>query len=107
MAKRRNNSPIFIDLPVGAGEQECIERTLQRFDLLAERRLRDAKTLGGAAEVQFLGQDHEIAQLPTLHSTIRVAYQSGRKSCWTLAPEPRTFSSPTLVQEAPDVWISP
>src|SRR5690349_5104509 len=37
------------------------------MDLLAERRLRDPETLGGAPEMQFLGDGDEIAEVPKLH----------------------------------------
>jgi hypothetical protein len=42
--------------------------------------LGDAKTLGGTAEVQVLGQNDEVAKVAQLHVIIRCSYQSGRKS---------------------------
>ena len=40
---------------------------LQRLDLLAQRRLRDAQHLCGAAEVQFFGDGDEVAQMTQFH----------------------------------------
>ena len=36
----------------------------QDLDLLAQRRLRHAKALGGAAEVTLFGDSHEIPEMP-------------------------------------------
>ena len=59
------------DAAVGALEQARTDFLLQRLDLLAQRRLGDREgrladvaTLGGAAEVQLLGDGDEIAQVP-------------------------------------------
>jgi hypothetical protein len=53
---------------VGAAFQQAdAQLTLEPLHLLAQRRLHDMLSGGGAAEVQFLGQGHEIAKLPQLH----------------------------------------
>ena len=50
---------------VGAAFQEAdAQLALQPLDLLAQRRLHDVLPLGRPAEVQLLGQRHEVAKLP-------------------------------------------
>ena len=53
--------------PFGAGsltqQKWCAQCFLQLPDLSAEGRLRDEQSLGCLAEIQFLGQNHEIAKL--------------------------------------------
>ena len=44
-------------------EQRDPEFVLERPDLAGQHRLRDVQTLGGAAEVQFLGDSDEVPQL--------------------------------------------
>ncbi len=44
-------------------EQLHAERRLERLDPLAERRLGDVQPLGGAAEVQLLGDGDEVAEV--------------------------------------------
>lgn len=56
------------DAAVGALEQARTDFLLQRLDLLAQRRLGDPQALGGAAEVQLLGDGDEIAQVPEFHA---------------------------------------
>jgi len=54
---------------VGAAfEQAGAQFTLEPLHLLAQRRLHDVLPLRGPAEVQFLGQGHEIAELTQLHA---------------------------------------
>ena len=48
---------------LAALEQLRAQLRLQRLDLLAQRRLADVQALGGAGEVQFLGDGDEIAQV--------------------------------------------
>jgi hypothetical protein len=48
-------------------EQPHAQLRLQRADLLAQRRLGDVQALGGAREVQLLGDGDEIAQVTQLH----------------------------------------
>ena len=48
-------------------EQVDTHAALQRLDLLGERGPGDAQPLGGPAEVQFLGDRHEVAQLAQFH----------------------------------------
>ena len=43
------------------------ELALQLADLLGQRRLRDVQPLGGPAEVKFLGDGAEVAQVAQLH----------------------------------------
>ena len=46
-----------------AFEQADSQLTLEPLHLLAQRRLHDVLSLRGPAEVQFLGQGHEVAEL--------------------------------------------
>ena len=56
----------------GAGQQRRAHIALQPLDQLAECRLSDPQSLGGAPEVQFGGYRHERLQLAQLHwSTVR------------------------------------
>jgi hypothetical protein len=57
-----------LDVPGGARDQPDAERPLEALHLLAQRRLDDVLAGGGPAEVQLLGQCHEVAQLPELHA---------------------------------------
>ena len=52
------------DLPAGPIEQPDTELLLEGPDLLAEARLRHAEAVGGAAEVELLGDGDEIADEP-------------------------------------------
>ena len=52
--------------PSGAGQQLAAELVLELADLLAQRRLGDVQPGGRAAEVQLLGDGHEVAQLAQL-----------------------------------------
>ncbi len=51
-------------------EQACSEGAFQGLDLLRQRRSGNAQPRGGPAEVEFLGDGHEVAQLPELHNAI-------------------------------------
>ena len=54
--------------PSGApGEEADLEFALQLPNLLGERRLRDVQSLGGPAEVQFLGDRAEVPQVTQFH----------------------------------------
>mmetsp|Transcript_21513 Transcript_21513/g.83500 ORF Transcript_21513/g.83500 Transcript_21513/m.83500 type:complete len:283 (+) Transcript_21513:602-1450(+) len=53
-----------------AVEQPGTDAGLQLLDGHRQRRLRDGQTLGGAAEMQFLGQSQEVAQMPELHGPV-------------------------------------
>ena len=50
-----------------AVEQRDAQLLLQRTDLLRQRRLRHRQALGSAAEMQLLGNGHEIAKLAQIH----------------------------------------
>ena len=54
------------DAAIAALEQRQAERVLELADRLAERRLRHVQALGGAVEIQFLGDGDELAQEPRL-----------------------------------------
>src|ERR1700722_6563994 len=76
-----------------AGEQLHAELTFERADLARQHRLCDVQALGGAAEVQFFGDCHEVAKFAHVEvrrgHTRRVSL-SGRKRSWTVHPtEPR------------------
>lgn len=46
--------------------------------LFGDRRLRDLKSIGGATEIQFLGHDHEISEVPKLDiSVLNIIGQTG------------------------------
>ena len=86
LARRRSSSACSISArapgssaaPVGgqrdraavAFEEAHLQVAFERLDLLRERRARDVQTFGGAAEVQFLGDGDEVAQLAKLHGSI-------------------------------------
>ena len=38
--------------------------------LFGDRRLRDLKSIGGATEIQLLGHDHEISEVPKLDISV-------------------------------------
>ena len=52
------------DAALAALEQARAERRLEALDGLRQRRLRHREARGGTAEVAFLGEDGELAQLP-------------------------------------------
>ena len=52
--------------PARALEQRHAERLLELADPLRERRSRDVQPRGGPAEVQFLGNGHEVPQPPKI-----------------------------------------
>ena len=56
------------DVVGAAFQQPDAQLTLEPLDLLAQRGLHDVLPRGRAAEVQFLSQRHEIAQLTQLHA---------------------------------------
>lgn len=66
-------------------EQGHPEFGLQQLDLPAERRLGDADTLGGAAEMLLLGHGDEISDLSQIHGDrYQFAIVSGKQKYWTL-----------------------
>jgi hypothetical protein len=92
---------------VGAALQEAdAQLALQSLHLLAQGRLDDVLALGRPAEVQFLGQRHEVAQLPKLHARHQVRIQP--------IPRLRSRHKPTSVPESQGpsrgrlagVWLS-
>jgi hypothetical protein len=54
-------------MPLGAMEQRHAQFLLERTNLHRQRRLRDMQFLRGPAEVQFLGNHDEIAQVAQFH----------------------------------------
>ena len=58
------------DAPAGTAEQGRADLSLERFDLLAQRRLGDAKATGGPGEVQLLRHRPEIAEVTQFHSYV-------------------------------------
>src|SRR5829696_2119520 len=51
-----------LDAALGADQQRRADLSLEGADLHAERRLREVEPPGGAAEMQFLGDGHEVAK---------------------------------------------
>ena len=51
-------------------EQACTEVTFQGLDLLRQRWSGNAQPRRGPAEVEFLGDGHEVAQLAQFHDVI-------------------------------------
>ena len=51
-----------LDAALGADQQRRADLALESADLHAERRLREVEPPGGAAEMQFLGDGHEVAK---------------------------------------------
>ena len=60
-----------LDLVRGAPEQLDADELLERADLPAQRRLRQVQLLGGAPEVELLGDGDERAQVPELDGVRR------------------------------------
>ncbi|HEU4691746.1 MAG TPA: hypothetical protein VFS23_25455 [Vicinamibacterales bacterium] len=56
-----------LDLALGAVEERDPKLFFELLDLMAERRLAEIQPLGGTAEVQCLGQRHDVAKMPQLH----------------------------------------
>ena len=54
------------DITRGAQQQHRVELALEPFDRPAQCRLGDMQALGGAAEMQILGDGDEIAQMMQL-----------------------------------------
>src|SRR5262245_31969493 len=57
-----------LDAPLRAYQQRRTDLALESTDLNAERRLRDVEPPRGAAEVQFLGDGHEVAKAAQVHT---------------------------------------
>ncbi|MNG02321.1 hypothetical protein D3C84_853470 [compost metagenome] len=55
------------DPTIGTFKKPCADFLFQRLNLLAQRWLRDAQHLCGAAEVQFFGDGDEVAQMTQFH----------------------------------------
>ena len=55
------------DAAAAALEQRLAELVLERLDLAAQRRLRDAQSLGGARDVLLLRHRDEVLQLLQAH----------------------------------------
>ena len=81
-------------LPAGVGQRHAVavpcqqrgaEIVFQRADLPAEHRLRDVQLIGGAAEVQPVGDGDEVAQLAQVQ--IHGASRSGDAS--RVSPPPK------------------
>ena len=56
-------------------EQACTEVAFQGLDLLRQRWSGNTQPRGGPAEVEFLGDGHEVAQLAQLHKVIVVQWE--------------------------------
>src|SRR5262249_7472191 len=78
-------------LALAATEQDDAELALHRRDLLRERRLGNADAFGGAAEMQLLGQDREIAQLPQIEHSYPPDINMPRSIYWTRCNKTPTF----------------
>ncbi len=58
------------DAPAGSDEQSTTEFSLQRCDLVTQRRLRDEAPLGRSGEAQSVGDFHDIAKLLEFHASM-------------------------------------
>jgi len=63
--------------PRRAQQQLHPQILLQRLHLRAQRRLGDVHPHGGTAEVQFLGNGHEVGKLADFHSLLQLQCQRG------------------------------
>jgi len=54
-------------MPLGAMEQGYAQFLLERANLHRQRRLRDMQSFRRPAEVQFLGDSDEVAQVAQFH----------------------------------------
>ena len=63
---RRDNLARAAPRPAGPLHELNADDSLERLDLLADRRLRVAEPLGGAAERPFFGHRLERGQMPDL-----------------------------------------
>jgi hypothetical protein len=59
-----------LDMPAGSVQEPNSELFFQTADLLAQRRLRDAKPLCRAPEVQRLPDGDEVAEVSEFHESI-------------------------------------
>ncbi len=59
-----------LDAAAVPDQQGGADLAFELLDLLAERRGGDVQALGGLAEMQLLGDAHEVPQLPKLHLVI-------------------------------------
>jgi hypothetical protein len=66
------------DLATATDEQARTDLLLELADRHAERRLRHVQPLGRAAEIQFLGDGDEVAEVPKLRHHPSVARRSAR-----------------------------
>src|SRR5689334_3997168 len=81
------------DAAAAALEQRLAELVLERLDLTAQRRLRDAESLGCARDVLLLRHGDEVLQLLQAHrrrSCRSLGQASSPKRYWTVATADRT-----------------
>src|SRR5438477_294686 len=70
------SDPVPLDEPVVARQRHANPLApLKLADLLAQRRLRDAQTIGRGSETELLGDRNEVAKVAQLHGTIRYFFR--------------------------------
>ena len=74
------------DVVGAAFRQPDAQLTLEPLHLLAQRRLHDVLPGGRPAEVQFLGQGHEIAKLTQLYARRHPLPPFARNGPWQWSP---------------------
>src|SRR5580693_10224898 len=74
-------------------EEANAQLAFQPLHLLAQRRLHDVLPLRRPAEVQLLGQRHEVAKLPKLHTRRQVRIQPIARPLAAPAPGPRAATA--------------
>lgn len=74
-------------------EERCPELVLERADLAAHRRLRDAQALGGATYVPFFGDGDEVADLSETHGPSVPRRADGGKAWLGTARSKRYWTS--------------
>ena len=85
------------DRALGAVEQPDPQFTFEQLNLLRQRGLRNSEALGGAAEMQFLRQDHETFEMPEFHETFARLLVWGR-------PPPSYRLHGSLARAIPVEW---
>jgi acetolactate synthase I/II/III large subunit len=78
--------------PVRAAHEELgTDLTLEDLDLLRQPGLRDLQSLGGSPEVEFLGQDREVAKASQIHSP--TITDASRHRCLAIGPRGRVSAT--------------
>jgi hypothetical protein len=94
-----------LDAAMMAGEQRGAELVLQKLDLAADRRLRDAQLGRRAGEIPVLRNRHEVAQLGEIHRHLPSAIGITERHDWAQIIQldlcQRSFTMAATARDAP------